>query len=134
MRTVALYRMGVVSLTETPLDTDLPGQRLSGDPQGQRPSWTETPWTEMPLDGDPAGQRPLWNRHTGQRPPEQRPLVIPKKKDSLERDPSGQRCPWTETPRQRPPKDRDPPGQRPLCTETPREQKHLPATLFAGRN
>ena len=79
---------------------------LDRDPPGQRPSWTESPWTETPLDRDPAGQRfpldrdSLWTE-------------TPLDRDPLTEIPSGQRSsgrgpPWTETPL-----DRDPPGQRP---------------------
>ena len=54
-------------LTETPLDTDPPGQRhlLDRDSLRQRPPWTETPWTKTPLDRDPLGQRPPWTHPTG---------------------------------------------------------------------
>ena len=65
-----------LSLTETTLDRDHPGQRPPGQrPPGQRPPLTEIPLLDRDLlDRDPSRQRP-----PGQRP--------------LDRDPL-----WTETP------------------------------------
>ena len=59
------------------------GLRYRDPLPGQRPSWTDTPWTETlldrhPLDRDPPGQRPPWT------------------KNPQDREPLQHRPPWTE--------------------------------------
>ena len=70
-----------VSMTETPLDRNPPGQRTPG----QRPSWTETP-------RDPQTENPTWTEAPGQRTP-------CTKTPSGDRPPRDRDLPWTETPR-----------------------------------
>ena len=75
-----------VSLTETPLDRDIPWTETPMDRDcPDRDPWTETAQTETPLDRDPSWTETHWTE-------------TPQDRDSPRQRPPGQRPLWTETP------------------------------------